>query len=64
MAIPENGIMKNEMKFFNGVLHGEPVTDEFRPLMTGKAARDAIATADAATLSLRENRKVDISEVK
>ena len=59
-----HGIMKNEMKFFNGVLHGEPVTDEFRPLMTGKAARDAIATADAATLSLRENRKVDISEVK
>ena len=59
-----HGIMKNEMKFFNGVLHGEPVTDEFRPLMTGKAARDAIATADAATLSLKENRKVDISEVK
>lgn len=59
-----HGIMKNEMKFFNGVMHGDKVTDEFLPLMTGQAARDAIATADAATLSIRENRKVDVSEIK
>lgn len=58
-----HGIMKNEMRFFNGIMHGEPVPDEFRSLMTGEAARAAIATADAATLSLRENRKVRISEV-
>ena len=55
--------MKNEMKYFNGIMHGEPVPDEFRPLMTGQAARAAIATADAATRSLREDRKVKISEV-
>lgn len=58
-----HGIMEEEMKYFNGIMHGEPVPDEFRPLMTGEAARAAIATADAATLSLRENRKVFISEV-
>ena len=58
-----HGIMKNEMKFFNGVLHGEPVPDEFKPLMTGQAARAAIATADAATLSLREDRKVRVEEI-
>lgn len=31
-----HGIMKNEMKFFNGIMHGDPVTDEFRPLLTGR----------------------------
>lgn len=58
-----HGIMKNEMKFFNGIMHGDPVTDEFRPLLTGEAARAAIATADAATRSLREDRKVKVSEI-
>ncbi len=58
-----HGIMKNEMRYFNGIMHGEPVPDEFRPLMTGAAARAAIATADAATRSLREDRKVKISEI-
>jgi predicted dehydrogenase len=51
------------MEFFNGVMHGDPIPDEFKPLMTGEAARAAIATADAATLSLRENRKVSVEEV-
>lgn len=59
-----HGIMKNEMLFFNKVMHGEPADDEFAPLLNGKAARDAIATADAATLSLKENRKVSVDEVK
>ena len=58
-----HGIMKNEMKFFNSVMHGEPVSDEFKPLLNGRAARAAIATADAATLSLREDRKVKVEEV-
>ena len=58
-----HGIMKNEMKYFNGIMHGEEIPEEFRPLMTGEAARASIATADAATLSLRENRKVHVSEV-
>ena len=39
------------------------MTDEFRPLLTGEAARAAIAAADAATRSLREDRKVKVSEI-
>ncbi len=58
-----NGIMEEEMKFFNGLMHGDPIPDEFSDLLDGKAARAAIATADAATLSLREHRRVDVSEV-
>lgn len=56
-------IMNDEMEFFNGVLHGESVTEEFRPLLTGEAARNSIATADACTRSLNENRKVKVSEI-
>lgn len=44
-------------------MHGAPIPEEFRPLLTGEAARAVIATADAATLSLREDRKVDVSEI-
>lgn len=59
-----HGIMKNEMKFFNGIMHGDPVPEEFKPLLTGEAARNSIATADACTLSLKENRKVKLSEIR
>nr|WP_330388602.1 Gfo/Idh/MocA family oxidoreductase [Marvinbryantia formatexigens] len=58
-----HSIMKKEMAYFNGLMHGEKPDDEFRDLLNGKAARAAIATADAATLSLRENRKVCVSEI-
>ncbi|NMD38699.1 MAG: Gfo/Idh/MocA family oxidoreductase [Christensenellaceae bacterium] len=58
------GIMEMEMGFFNNLLHGGEVDDEFKPLLDGSAARAAIATADAATLSLKENRKVAVCEVK
>ncbi len=57
-----HGIMENEMTFFNSIMHGAPVEDEFRPLLNGSAARAAIATADAATVSLLENRKVAVAE--
>lgn len=58
-----HGIMRNEMKYLNGVLHGAPISDEFTPLLNGSAARAAIASADAATLSLKEDRKVKVSEI-
>lgn len=58
-----HSIMKNEMKFFNEVMQGKEIGDEFKPLLTGKAARMAIATADALTLSLNENRKVFLKEI-
>lgn len=57
-------ITLREVEFFNSVMHGAEIPDEFSKLMTGEAARAAIATADAATLSLKEDRKVKIAEVK
>lgn len=56
-------LMKKEMKFFKEIITGAKVDEEFSPLLTGKAARDSIATADACTVSLKENRKVNISEI-
>lgn len=57
------GIMNEEMEFFNEVLHGAEAAEEFMPLLTGEAARNSIATADACTRSLNENRKVRLSEI-
>lgn len=57
-------IMKNEMKYFNEIMHGGEVSEEFKPLLTGSAARAAIATADALTLSITEDRKVKVAEIK
>ena len=37
--------------------------EEFKALLTGEAARNAIATADACTRSRFENRKVKLSEI-
>lgn len=31
-----HSIMKNEMKYLNGILHGKEVDEEFRPLLTGE----------------------------
>ncbi len=58
-----HSIMKNEMTFFNDIMHGKTAEKEFEPLLTGEAARMAIATADACTLSIKENRRVSIKEV-
>lgn len=48
---------------FNNIMHGAEADDEFRPLLTGEAARAAIATADALTKSRFEDRKVKLSEI-
>lgn len=58
-----SSIMKKEMKYFNDIMHGMKPTEEFKMLMTGEAARAAIATADACTKSRYEDRKVRLSEV-
>lgn len=58
-----HGIMVNEMKYFNNIMHGMEPDDEFKPLLTGDAARAAIATADACTLSIQESRSVKVSEI-
>lgn len=57
------GIMFKEMAYFHQIMQGAAVEDEFRPLLDGTAARAAIATADALTLSLKEDRKVSVSEI-
>ena len=49
--------------YLNDILHGMEPTEEFVKLLTGEAARAAIATADACTRSRYENRKVDLSEI-
>ena len=51
------------MAYLNSIMHGAEVTEEFKPLLNGSAARASIATADACTLSLKENRKVAVSEI-
>ena len=58
-----HSIMKNEMRYFNGIMHGNEPDDEFRPLLTGEAARAAIAAADACTKSRFEDRKVKLTEI-
>lgn len=56
-------VMNNEMKFFHQVMCGAEITKEFMPLLSGEAAKSAIATADACTISLKEDRKVKLSEI-
>ncbi|MBF0715378.1 Gfo/Idh/MocA family protein [Gemelliphila palaticanis] len=58
-----SSVMKKEMRYLNDIMHGMKPTGDFEKLLTGEAARSAIATADAATLSRVENRKVNLSEV-
>lgn len=58
-----HGIMINEMKYLNDLMHGMQVSQEFQPLLTGQAALDVIATADACTLSLTEGRVVKLQEI-
>lgn len=57
------GIIEEEFSYFHGLLLGAAPSPEFAALTDGSAATAAIATADALTLSLREGRKVHVSEV-
>ncbi len=58
-----HGIMVKEMRYLNDIMHGMEPSDEFRPLLTGEAARAAIATANACTKSRLEGRVVKVSEI-
>lgn len=58
-----NGIMKQEMIYFHNIMQGAEVEEEFKPLLDGTAARAAIATADALTLSKEQDRKVSVIEI-
>lgn len=58
-----HSMMLNEMKYFHNILQGSEVDEEFFPLLNGTAAKDSIATADALTISLHEDRKVSVREL-
>ena len=57
------GTLKIDGKDEHFLVHESQVDEEFRPLLTGEAARAAIATADACTRSRFEDRKVKLSEI-
>ena len=56
-------VMNKEMKYLNDIMHGMEPDAEFEKLLTGEAARNAIATADALTKSLKEDRRVKLCEI-
>lgn len=58
-----HSLILKEMDFLNKVMHGETVSDEYAKLLDGTAAEEAIATADAATLSNKQDRKVKLCEI-
>jgi len=57
------GIVDEEISYFHGLLSGAEPEPEFLALTDGSAARASIATADALTRSLAENRKVQLVEI-
>jgi predicted dehydrogenase len=58
-----HSIMEKEMQYFHNVMLGTEIEEEFIPLLDGTAARASIATADALSLSLKEDRKVSVEEI-
>src|SRR5699024_9687785 len=56
-------MMINEIKYLHSVQRGKEIDEEFMPLLNGSAAKNSIATADALTLSLSEDRKVSVKEI-
>lgn len=52
-----------EMAYLHNILKGGEIPDEFAKLLNGVAALESIATADACTKSLNEDRKVALSEI-
>lgn len=59
-----SSVMKKEMQYLHDILNGMKPSEEFVALLTGEAATSVIATADAATRSRFEDRKVKVAEVK
>lgn len=57
------GMIEVEVTYFHELMRGEEPLAEFAKLTDGSAAAASIATADALSLSLRENRKVRVSEI-
>mgnify|MGYP000585720984 CR=1 FL=1 len=58
-----SSVIDKEMKYLHDIMNGAPVSKEFEKLLTGEAALEAIASADACTRSINEDRKVKLSEI-
>jgi len=58
-----SGILEEETATFHRLVSTGYIDPEFAALADGSAARSALATADALTLSLREHRTVEVAEV-
>ncbi|WP_447382394.1 Gfo/Idh/MocA family oxidoreductase, partial [Streptococcus pneumoniae] len=52
-----------EMEYLHDIIKGGEITEEFEKLLNGVSALESIATADACTLSVKEDRKVSLSEI-
>ena len=50
-----------EMEYLHDIIKGGEITEEYEKLLNGVAALESIATADACTLSVKEDRKVRLS---
>ncbi|HBA9573538.1 TPA: Gfo/Idh/MocA family oxidoreductase, partial [Escherichia coli] len=56
-------LIRKETLFLHNILCGAKPEEDYIDLLNGEAAMSAIATADAATLSRSQDRKVKISEI-
>lgn len=54
-------LIRKETLFLHNILCGAKPEEDYIDLLNGEAAMSAIATADAATLSRSQDRKVKIS---
>ena len=58
-----SSVIDKEMRYLHEIMQRAPVSEEFTKLLTGEAALEAIATADACTQSMFEDSKVKLSEI-
>ena len=58
-----SSVIDKEMRYLHEIMQGAPVSEEFTKLLTGEAALEAIAIADACTQSMFEDSKVKLSEI-
>ena len=58
-----SSVIDKEMRYLHEIMQRAPVSEEFTKLLTDEAALKAIATANACTQSMFEDRKVKLSEI-
>ena len=58
-----SSVIDKEMRYLHEIMQRAPVSEEFTKLLTDEAALKAIATANAFTQSMFEDRKVKLSEI-